>query len=131
MEGVLALCIFVFFLHVLRGNYERRSRLRVAFFFFKQKTAYELVSCDWSSDVCSSDLTRKTPHGRRTCSGLGRGASGDPPPHPLDRDDDPLAARLRAALTSEADMVQPSDDGLQNIRAGIDESGRRPWWRHP
>src|SRR5213593_2289288 len=26
------------------------------FFFFKQKTAYEMVSCDWSSDVCSSDL---------------------------------------------------------------------------
>src|SRR6187402_3954374 len=25
-------------------------------FFFKQKTAYEMVSCDWSSDVCSSDL---------------------------------------------------------------------------
>ena len=50
---------------------------------------------------------------------------------PPDRDDDPLAARLRAALTSEADMVQPSDDGLQNIRAGIDESGRRSWWRHP
>ena len=27
------------------------------FFFFKQKTAYEIVDCDWSSDVCSSDLT--------------------------------------------------------------------------
>ena len=27
------------------------------FFFFKQKTAYEIVSRDWSSDVCSSDLT--------------------------------------------------------------------------
>ena len=26
------------------------------FFFFKQKTAYEIVDCDWSSDVCSSDL---------------------------------------------------------------------------
>ena len=26
--------------------------------FFKQKTAYEMVSCDWSSDVCSSDLFR-------------------------------------------------------------------------
>src|SRR5881275_9296 len=25
-------------------------------FFFKQKTAYEIVPCDWSSDVCSSDL---------------------------------------------------------------------------
>src|SRR3546814_9937529 len=27
------------------------------FFFFKQKTAYELRMSDWSSDVCSSDLT--------------------------------------------------------------------------
>src|SRR3546814_2200023 len=27
------------------------------FFFFKQKTAYELRISDWSSDVCSSDLT--------------------------------------------------------------------------
>src|SRR5881296_3302877 len=26
------------------------------FFFFKQKTAYEMLLCDWSSDVCSSDL---------------------------------------------------------------------------
>src|SRR3546814_16945331 len=28
------------------------------FFFFKQKTAYELRISDWSSDVCSSDLGR-------------------------------------------------------------------------
>src|SRR5213075_577189 len=28
------------------------------FFFFKQKTAYEITRRDWSSDVCSSDLTR-------------------------------------------------------------------------
>src|SRR3546814_4411435 len=27
-------------------------------FFFKQKTAYEMRISDWSSDVCSSDLTR-------------------------------------------------------------------------
>src|SRR5213079_3522475 len=27
------------------------------FFFFKQKTAYEITTGDWSSDVCSSDLT--------------------------------------------------------------------------
>src|SRR3546814_5063379 len=40
------------------------------FFFFKQKTAYELRISDWSSDVCSSDLPvlgarrRKLPTGR-------------------------------------------------------------------
>src|SRR3546814_2347193 len=28
------------------------------FFFFKQKTAYEMRISDWSSDVCSSDLPR-------------------------------------------------------------------------
>src|SRR3546814_5720319 len=34
------------------------------FFFFKQKTAYEMRISDWSSDVCSSDLS---------CSGKLRG----------------------------------------------------------
>src|SRR3546814_4273330 len=30
--------------------------IRCFFFFFKQKTAYEMRISDWSSDVCSSDL---------------------------------------------------------------------------
>src|SRR3546814_4570320 len=30
------------------------------FFFFKQKTAYEMRISDWSSDVCSSDLAGPT-----------------------------------------------------------------------
>ena len=30
--------------------------IKTLFFFFKQKTAYEIRNCDWSSDVCSSDL---------------------------------------------------------------------------
>src|SRR3546814_4143725 len=29
------------------------------FFFFKQKTAYEMRISDWSSDVCSSDLRKQ------------------------------------------------------------------------
>src|SRR3546814_1560484 len=29
----------------------------MCFFFFKQKTAYEMRISDWSSDVCSSDLS--------------------------------------------------------------------------
>src|SRR5213082_903471 len=33
-------------------------------FFFKQKTAYEIVSGDWSSDVCSSDLTCRSTDGQ-------------------------------------------------------------------
>src|SRR3546814_15326984 len=34
--------------------------LGVLFFFFKQKTAYEMRIIDWSSDVCSSDLATLT-----------------------------------------------------------------------
>src|SRR3546814_3418511 len=32
------------------------SIINFLFFFFKQKTAYEMRISDWSSDVCSSDL---------------------------------------------------------------------------
>ena len=28
--------------------------------FVKQKTAYEIYQCDWSSDVCSADLHSRT-----------------------------------------------------------------------
>src|SRR5216110_370834 len=45
----------------------------VFFFFFKQKTAYEISSRDWSSDVCSSDLV--DPADGRLLDGAGR-------PHP-------------------------------------------------
>src|SRR3546814_9933920 len=34
------------------------------FFFFKQKTAYEMRISDWSSDVCSSDLSRLQTYSR-------------------------------------------------------------------
>ena len=38
----------------------KSKKIKVLFFFFKQKTAYEIVSRDWSSDVCSSDLELKS-----------------------------------------------------------------------
>src|SRR3546814_1226894 len=67
-------------------------------FFFKQKPAYEMRISDWSSDVCSSDLSTGRPvasmrrHGRfphwiRSSAGLARGEAeavdvegGEPPP---------------------------------------------------
>ena len=45
------LCVVVFVCYVFFFC------LYLFFFFFKQKTAYEIVSRDWSSDVCSSDLS--------------------------------------------------------------------------
>ena len=35
---------------------KKREKEKKDVFFFKQKTAYEIKECDWSSDVCSSDL---------------------------------------------------------------------------
>src|SRR3546814_3887629 len=46
-------------------------------FFFKQKTAYEMRISDWSSDVCSSDLSR-----RHQLSGNDHHAKGPPADRP-------------------------------------------------
>src|SRR2546426_3775027 len=51
----------------------RRDQTASGFFFFKQKTAYEIQG-DWSSDVCSSDLD-SGPHVRRR-AGLNVQVSG-------------------------------------------------------
>src|SRR3546814_3994424 len=50
----------------------------VSFFFFKQKTAYEMRISDWSSDVCSSDLGLSDIRGRIGASSkvLGSAKSG-------------------------------------------------------
>src|SRR3546814_5165835 len=39
--------------------------MKMDFFCFKQKTAYEMRISDWSSDVCSSDLPLEIPHPAR------------------------------------------------------------------
>src|SRR3546814_7855891 len=44
------------------------SLSNVDFFFFKQKTAYEMRISDWSSDVCSSDLIDAEPAPRAAVS---------------------------------------------------------------
>src|SRR3546814_3367218 len=52
------------------------SLFYVCFFFFKQKTAYEMRISDWSSDVCSSDLHAGPQEGRRGSRGRGAGGGG-------------------------------------------------------
>src|SRR3546814_8307928 len=56
------------------------------FFFFKQKTAYEMRISDWSSDVCSSDL-------RAIRQGCGRMRLHERPFRRNCRRDAPLPAR--------------------------------------
>src|SRR3546814_9620668 len=46
-------CVYMYFCVVFMVCMLYRG---VIFFFFKQKTAYEMRISDWSSDVCSSDL---------------------------------------------------------------------------
>src|SRR3546814_7076969 len=46
------------------------------FFFFKQKTAYEMRISDWSSDVCSSDLHARNAQVGGGGIGIGLGARG-------------------------------------------------------
>src|SRR3546814_5386461 len=47
------------------------------FFFFKQKTAYELRISDWSSDVCSSDLLHGGNPIESICEARGRNLRRD------------------------------------------------------
>src|SRR3546814_20760240 len=53
----------------------------VLFFFFKQKTAYEMRISDWSSDVCSSDLVDVLPFG---ATFVGNDAGGGEAPRARD-----------------------------------------------
>src|SRR3546814_2301208 len=50
----------------------------VIFFFFKQKTAYDMRISDWSSDVCSSDLSPWS-GGRPLGCRWSRGTASTPP----------------------------------------------------
>src|SRR3546814_1803967 len=75
-------CIILFFLYVLclfhlyypcfHSFYVYVYEMYFLFFFFKQKTAYEMRISDWSSDVCSSDLVRLRRRHCRRPGGLGR-----------------------------------------------------------
>src|SRR3546814_8574634 len=53
----------------------------ICFFFFKQKTAYEMRISDWSSDVCSSDLIDLDTRGQAGNQAAGRWIAGKPDLH--------------------------------------------------
>src|SRR3546814_13083769 len=53
---LITLLLVVYYFFVILFVFLQLSSYIGCFFFFKQKTAYEMRISDWSSDVCSSDL---------------------------------------------------------------------------
>src|SRR3546814_7946914 len=80
--------------------------LGVFFFFFKQKTAYEMRISDWSSDVCSSDLRERA---HRTGSAW-------------------LAQPCPGADSQSASRVDTDDGGYLRPVLRTHQSGRGPAW---
>src|SRR3546814_601692 len=105
----------------------------VLFFFFKQKTAYEMRISDWSSDVCSSDLgggdrTRPVdaravaPHpDARTC----RGASVVQPASSWAEPDGDRAGVARA-IVAAARRIAHGDRPGQQLRRFAPPPSQRP-----
>src|SRR3546814_4139838 len=80
------------------------------FFFFKQKTAYEMRISDWSSDVCSSDLARVPLRVVGVLQPKGQsGWGGDA--------DDVIMVPLESARRRLSGTVGLSADGVQQIRS--------------
>src|SRR3546814_2945530 len=69
------------------------------FFFFKQKTAYEMRISDWSSDVCSSDLFDRDIHADEAGDARQDGA------------DDEAGRRNRAEEQADENGDDDADDG--------------------
>src|SRR3546814_7531915 len=98
----------------------------IVFFFFKQKTAYEMRISDWSSDVCSSDLLARTVQGRfEEGMALARQALTASP-----RADYAVAYLVQAAARSDwqgdpEDLVPDDLKGTESADIGIAEFIRR------
>src|SRR3546814_9129578 len=70
------------------------------FFFFKQKTAYEMRISDWSSDVCSSDLVEM----RAETRAVGRDIAFDH--RRCERDREAAADRRHAMVVANFHIVE-------------------------
>src|SRR3546814_12272272 len=87
------------------------------FFFFKQKTAYEMRISDWSSDVCSSDLpSALAPQGPADTSTIahdaGHGFAYLPLEHRPPRDERELARFLDQRIASTGHFDHPAKPAL-------------------
>src|SRR3546814_10121730 len=90
------------------------------FFFFKQKTAYEMRISDWSSDVCSSDLCscrlQIHPNGNQSRRRKPHGSPRDRRPHEhgfwqnRDDDRDQNLRRVRQLVSAATKRLRRSEE---------------------
>src|SRR3546814_9812485 len=78
----------------------------VLFFFVKQKTAYEVLISDWSSDVCSSDLPVKAGEHEEARAELRRAPGVAPGPHALMDQLGPLKSLQFGSATCRESVCQ-------------------------
>src|SRR3546814_2970722 len=95
------------------------------FFFFKQKTAYEMRISDWSSDVCSSDLQVRNSYGPDATLGDMTGSNND-----ISR----LAARgsmdmdyFRIAMITYDGFIASLRSDQQDLALAAMRGKRTPW----
>src|SRR3546814_5789700 len=96
------------------------------FFFFKQKTAYEMRISDWSSDVCSSDLL--VVERRRLAAELHRGIDLDldaPVGLGLDLARPGLDEVLVGSRGRRQEVLQAQDHLLRRGRRAREAAGHR------
>src|SRR3546814_2506214 len=83
----------------------------VGFFFFTQKTAYEMRISDWSSDVCSSDLQQRLGalyrFGRQAAAGLAQHRQGERRQH---------RAAVERARGAADEVVGETEEGRIAVR---------------
>src|SRR3546814_3152450 len=107
------------------------SVLTCCFFFFKQKTAYEMRISDWSSDVCSSDLSAFFERAGRMADieGIcGRACQADPsrpPAHPRPSGTGTEPRRYHLFQLRRPGRDDGVDDSVELPRHGVGAGCRR------
>src|SRR3546814_10209605 len=98
------------------------------FFFFKQKTAYDMRISDWSSDVCSSDLGERAKNGVAHLVPLSGDALVLLPKGPAD-----IGDKLFPARGNSKNGPSGFSKAIKRIRAAMEEQMEMPvphWTLH-
>src|SRR3546814_3848857 len=102
--------------------------LVMLFFFFKQKTAYEMRISDWSSDVCSSDLTASATATASAEAGAERGDCTSGCEALMGRNPGGVSGRMTRPAGGILRLPRPAAMQLCLPRMGQSVDSTRPRW---